>query len=194
MKKLTLFTALAIIALLFASCRKNDYSKFVGTWGVERLDYYNIDFAGNPIAASFDTYIYDPNSTDNGIHLIFRENKTGEMRDSAIDSLGIDWDEETHTYGSFIYCPDTVLVYPFTYSYDKKEGVLDMNTDYGTYINTARLIIYNQTDNSFTYENEYEKDYVEKAILKRISKNTTILGNRQAAKHPHKPGSFIGGR
>ena len=86
MKKLTLFTALAIIDLLFASCRKNDYSKFVGTWGVERLDYYNIDFAGNPIAASFDTYIYDPNSTDNGIHLIFRENKTGEMRDSAIDS------------------------------------------------------------------------------------------------------------
>ena len=53
MKKLTLFATLAILAVMFASCKKVDYNAFVGTWGVEKIEYYNIDYAGNPIAASF---------------------------------------------------------------------------------------------------------------------------------------------
>ena len=191
MKKLTLFVALAIVAMLFASCRKNDYTKFVGTWGVEKIEYYNIDYAGNPIAGSLETFTFDPNDTDNGIQLVFRENKTGEMRDSAIDTLWLDWDEETHTYGSYIACPDTVMVYSFTYSYDKSESTLYMNVDYGSYINTANMYIYNQSDNSFVYENQYEKDYVERAYLKRISK-TASKNSRQATTHPHKPGSLLG--
>ena len=194
MKKQTLFAALAIVALLFTSCNKNDYTKFVGTWGVEKIEYYNIDYAGNPIIASMETYNYDPNSTDNGIQLIFRSDKTGEMLDSAIDTMWTDWNQETQTYGSYIYCPDTVLVYTFTFSYDDKDHFLYMNMDYGSSIKTFHMQIDNLTDNSFSYENEYSKDYMERAYLKRISKTTSKSADRQTAKHPHKHGSFFGDR
>lgn len=194
MKKLTLFVTLAIVAMLFASCRKNDYTKFVGSWGVEKIEYYNTDYAGNPIVSSLSTYNYDPNSTDNGIQLVFRDNKTGEMRDSAIDTLWTDWNEDTETYNSYIYCPDTVLVYTFSYSYDKSENSLYMNMDYGTFIRTFKMYIENMTDNSFIYENEYDKDYVERAYLKRISDTPSKSTSRQATTHPHKVGSFLGDR
>ena len=82
------------------------------------------------------------------------------MRDSAIDTLWTNWNEETETYDSYIYCPDTVMVYKFTYSYDKSETTLYMNIDYGTYMRTFRMYIENMTDNSFVYENEYDKDYM----------------------------------
>lgn len=187
MKKLTLFVTLALVGLLFTSCRKEDYKRFVGTWGVEKIEYYNVDYAGNPIAASLETYNYDPSSTDNGIQLIFKEDKSGEMRDSAIDTL---WMFDN----SYIVCPDTTLVYAFTYSFDRSDRVLYMNIDYGTYINTFKMYIENMTDNAFTYQNEYDKDYVERAYLKRLSKTTSKSASRQATQHPHKPGSFLGDR
>ena len=68
MKKLTFIAVLAITALFFASCGKKDYEKFIGTWGVEKIEYYNIDYAGDLIPGSMTTYDYDPNSTDNGIN------------------------------------------------------------------------------------------------------------------------------
>ena len=194
MKKLTLFATLALATLLFTSCGKNSYKQFVGTWGVEKIEYYNIDFYGNPIAGSIETYTYDPNDTNNGIHLIFRENKTGEMRDSAIDTLGINWNSETQSYDSLIYCPDTVLVYPFSYSYDKTDNSLFMSMDYGTYIRTFRMNVEDITSNSFIYENEYDKNYMERAYLKRISSDILKSGSRQATKHPLKRGSLLGDR
>lgn len=194
MKKLKLFATLAIVALLFTSCKKDDYSQFIGTWGVEKIEYYNTDYAGNPIAASLETYTYDLDDANNGIMLIFRSNKTGEIRDSAIDTLPTDWDEETHTYGSYIYCPDTTLVYTFTYTYDRKERFLYMNMDYGSYIKTFKMYIENKTDNSFTYENEYDKNYMEKAYLKRLSNTPIKSTSRKTTKHPNKHGSFLGGR
>ena len=94
MKKTGIFTLCAFAALLFASCSKTDYTAFVGKWGVEKIEYYNIDYAGNPIAASMKTFILDPDDTNNGIHLIFRENKSGEMLDSAVDTVWyLDGDE-----------------------------------------------------------------------------------------------------
>ena len=84
MRKLTLIAAVAFAAMLFTSCGKHDYNEFVGTWGAERVEYYNTDYAGNPIPASMQTYIYDPEDVDNSIRLTFRDNGTGEMRDSAI--------------------------------------------------------------------------------------------------------------
>ena len=78
---------MAMVAMLFASCSKTDFKSFIGTWGVEKIEYYNIDYAGNPIAASLETFTFDPNDTNNGIQLVFRTDKTGEMRDSAIDSI-----------------------------------------------------------------------------------------------------------
>ena len=70
MKKVTLLTMMAMMAMLFASCSKTDYKTFIGTWGVEKIEYYNIDYAGNPIAASLETFTFDPNDTNNGIQLV----------------------------------------------------------------------------------------------------------------------------
>lgn len=193
MKKLSLFATLAILVLAAASCTKNDYKSFIGTWGVEKIEYYNIDYAGNPISASYDICNYDPNDLDNGIQLIFREDKTGEMHDSAIDTLWIE-NEETGEYDSFIYCPDTTFVYPFTYSYDKNENVLYMNVTYENTLRTFRMYIDNLTKDSFTYENEYDKDYVERAYLKRISDKPSKSASKETPKHPHKRGAFLGDR
>lgn len=184
MKKVTLLTMMAMVAMLFTSCSKTDFKSFVGTWGVEKIEYYNIDYAGNPIAASLETFTFDPNDADNGIQLTFRADKTGEMRDSAIDSLLVD--------SVYIYCPDTVVVTKFTYSYDKSDKSMYMNMD-----NSARpfrLQIENLTSDSFTYENEYGIDYMEKAYLKRISKSTKSASRNMPA-HPHKgPGALFGDR
>lgn len=184
MKKVTLLTMMAMVAMLFTSCSKTDFKSFIGTWGVEKIEYYNIDYAGNPIAASLETFTFDPNDADNGIQLTFRADKTGEMRDSAIDSLLVD--------SVYIQCPDTVLVTKFTYSYDKSDKSLYMNMD-----NSARpfrLQIENLTSDSFTYENEYGTDYMEKAYLKRVSK-TTKSASRNVPAHPHKgPGALFGDR
>lgn len=195
MKKLTLFATLAIAALMFTSCNKTNYKSFVGTWGVEKIEYYNIDYAGNPIAGSMETYIYDPNDTGNGIHLVFREDKTGEMRDSAIDSVWL-YNEETQEYDTCIYRPDTVLVYTFTYTYDASESSLIMKTRYTypyEYMRTFMMKVSDITDNSFIYENEYDVNYVERAYLKRVN-NATSKATRQTPKHPNKRGAFLGGK
>ena len=57
----SMFTMLmvAIMSAAFVSCNK-DYTAFVGTWGVEKIEYYNIDYAGDPIPASYSSF--DPNS------------------------------------------------------------------------------------------------------------------------------------
>ena len=188
---------MAITALLFTSCKKDDYKSFVGTWGVEKIDYYNIDYAGNPIAASYESYTYDPEDLNNGIQLVFRENKTGEMRDSAIDTIWIDWNEQTQVYESYIYNPDTVLVYPFTFSYDESESSLYMTIKYThpyEYTRTFLMKVSDLTHDSFIYANEYSLNYVEKAYLKRISDKPTKATGRKAPSHPQKRGSFLGER
>lgn len=197
MKKLTLFATLVLLALSFASCKKTDYSSFVGTWGVERLEYYNIDYYGNPIAASMQYTDFDLNDPNNGIRLVFREDKTGEMLDSAVDTVWTDWNSETQEYESYIYNPDTTLVTTFTYTYDKSESALYMNMRYTypyEYMRTFMMKISNMDSDSFVYENEYDVDYLEKAYLKRISDKTTKSGSLQAVKRPHKPGALMGGR
>ena len=93
MKKIKLLALCALIAAFFASCgkEKDDYKKFVGTWGVEKIqyEYYNTDFYGNPITGDMEiiSHVMDPDDFNNGLHLTFKADKTGEMRDSAIDSL-----------------------------------------------------------------------------------------------------------
>ena len=191
MKKFMPFAVVVLVAMLFTSCRKEDYKSFVGTWGVEKIEYYNIDYAGNPIAASMESFTFDPESTDNGIQLYFREDKTGEMRDSAIDTVWIE-NEETGELDDYIYNPDTVLVYRFTYSYDKSDHSLYMNMEDNP--RPFKLQIEDLSNNSFIYENEYFEDYIEKAYVKRISKTANKVEKRQSVAHPHKPGSFLGGR
>ena len=186
MKKSGIFALCALAALLFASCNKTDYTAFVGTWGVEKIDYYNIDYAGNPIAATIVSYQFDPNDPDNGIRLVFREDKTGEMLDSAVDTVWIDYEE-----GEYVVNPDTTLVTHFTYSYDDRDRTLYMNMEY---VRTYQMRISNLTADSFVYENEYIQNYVEKASLKRISNTPSAKSGTRKVVHPHKPGSFLGGR
>ncbi len=168
---------------------------FVGTWGVEKIEYYQTDYAGNPIAASMETYLFDPYDTNNGIHLIFRENKTGEMRDSSVDTVWTDWNEQTQMYESYIVNPDTVLVTTYTYSYDESEYVLYMNMVNGR---TFRMEINELTQESFYYVNvyavsQYNEQYVEKAYLRRFS-YAPIGTEKPAGSRTIKTGSLFGKR
>ena len=194
MKKLTLMTMVAFAALLFTSCGKADYSQLVGTWGAEKLEYYNIDYAGNPISGSMKTFEYDYDDPDNSIRMIFNDDKSGEIRDSAVDSIYL-YNEETHSYDIPIYCPDTVLVTKFTCSYDKNEQSLYMTLENNP--RPYRVVITELTKNTFVCENEYGTDYVERFYMKRVSKTSTKSADRssKAVRHPHKmPGTVFGNR
>ena len=195
MKKIGILTLCAMCAFLLSSCGK-DYKAFVGTWGVEKIEYYNVDYAGNPIAATTETHNYDPNDLDDGIQLIFRDDKSGEMRDSNIDTVWV-WNWDTEAYDTWIYNPDTTMVYTFTYSYDKSASVLYMSVKY-TYpyerIRTYGMTIYDLTDNSFSYENEYDIDYMERAYLRRLSNAPSKSTGKVKTTRPHKPGSLLGDR
>ena len=165
--KNTLLIALLVLLTGMASCQKDhdiptgkvfnggevhtdsvvDYEKLlVGTWGVEKIEYYNLDYAGNPILSSLKIINLDPSSTDNGIQMIFREDKTGEIRDSSIDTL---WVEES----SYIVCPDTILVKAFTYYYDKSDSLL--NVSMTNSLVPHKMDVKELTNNTFVYENEY---------------------------------------
>lgn len=193
MKKLAFTVIVAMMALTFASCNK-DYTAFIGTWGVEKIEYYNIDFQGNPIAATYRSFDYEPNSVDNGIQLIFREDKSGEMRDSAIDTIFL-YNDETGKYDIPLPCPDTVLVTKYTYSFDKGEQLLYMNMEYDHSLHTYKMSVSDLTSESFVYENQYDKDYVEKAHMKRVSNEPTKSTGKAPVRHPHhRPGSLFGER
>lgn len=191
MKKIALFTLVAIAAMIFTSCTKLDEKSFIGTWGVEKIEYYNVDYAGNPINSSMMTYNFVPGDEQNGIELIFRENMTGEMRDHSRDTIKDDWNEETGTYETIIICPDTTLVTKFTYSVDGKASILYMNLTYPT-VRTYKMNITNMEKDSFIYENEYYKDYVEKAYMKRISNTASKSASRNSQpSRPRKEGSLF---
>ena len=184
----------AFAALLFTSCGKDDYSQLVGTWGTEKIEYYNIDYAGNPIPSSMSTFEYDYDDPDNSIQMIFRDDKTGEIRDSAIDTMWINPDQHG-IYQDSIVCPDTVLVTKFTCSYDKSDQSLYINTENSP--RPFRVVITEHTNNTFVYENEYGPDYVERAYMRRISNTPTKSAGRSSkeVRHPHKmPGTIFGNR
>ena len=192
MKRIALFTLCAMAAVMFTSCGKDNYKSFVGTWGVEKIEYYNIDYAGNPISSTIETFNFVPGDKMSGIDLIFRDDKTGEMRDRSQDTLYIkDYSVDPPVNVDTIICPDTTLVTKFTYTYDKSSSVLYMDMEY---VHTYRMHIVNLESDSFVYENEYDKNYVEKAYMKRISDTPTLSTNRNATIKPNKPGSILGNR
>jgi hypothetical protein len=161
MKKITLLTLCAIAAMMFTSCAKLDDKSFIGTWGVEKIEYYNIDYAGNPISASMKTFEMVPGDEQSGIDLIFRENKTGEMRDRSQDTIIKKISDEPEVYDTII-CPDTTLVTKFTYSVDERASILYMNIEYP--VHTYKMNIVSMEKESFIYENEYGTNYVERLI------------------------------
>lgn len=193
------FAAMAMVGLLFASCNKNNYKSFVGTWGVEKIVYesYNTDYYGQPIPGSMvtETHNYDPEDIGHGIQLVFKSNKTGELRDNDVDSLMVVTEDNDTVY---IHCPDTTLVTRFTYSYDADAAILYMNlTDVAR---TFMLKISDFTQESFKYENNYDiaidnRKYIETAYLKRLSDNASksaTKGPKNGKCHPRYPGSLFG--
>ena len=188
-----------------ASCgghedNKPSYKSFIGTWGVERIEYweYNIDYAGNPIAASYEKtgeYEYDVNDPSYGIQLVYNSDKSGEYRDFAIDSMWFKWDETIQDYDvyltapdefdSVIACPDTMLVYHYTYLYDADESALYMNMDY---LRTFMMKITELNDDSFISENRFNLDQathtekMEKFFMKRVG-NAPKQASRSAQRH-----------
>lgn len=199
MKQIKLLVACAVFTMLLTSCNKDKdaYKSFVGTWGVEKIEYYNVDYAGNPIAASIEAYSYDPDDINNGIQLVFRNDKTGEMRDNDVDTIW-NWNSETHSFDStYIVNPDTTIVASFTYSYDSRESALYMNIKYTypyPYTRIYMMKVYNLTSESFCYENEYNTDYVERAYLKRLSSTPSKAASPNKTVRPYKPGSLLGDR
>lgn len=183
-----MFAAMTMLVVIMASCVKEDYKSFIGTWGVRHIDYYNIDYAGNPIEASIQSWDFTPGDMQNGIDLVFREDRTGEMRDRSRDTLKFDWNDSTEVYETIIICPDTTLVTCFTYSYNPSDKLLFMN------MQTPRPYIFQMSirfidDNTFVYENEYEMDYVEKATLVRYSTGTR--GSRSSNPIKRHPKSLL---
>lgn len=163
MKRLFLLLIIATLAFGWVSCGKhNDYKLLIGTWGLERLEYDTLDFSGAPIVEYrvADTFpLGDPN---NGIEMIFRDDRTGETRDHAIDSLKLD-------DGTYIQCPDTTMVTKFTYSYIADEASLYINITVNNSTYHYQTHVAKFDNNAFVYENEYKKNCIERAYLVRLS-------------------------
>jgi hypothetical protein len=140
------------------------------------------------------TFNFVPGDEQNGIELIFREDMTGEMRDHSQDTIKEDWNEETETYETIIICPDTTLVTKFDYSVDGKASILYMNLTYPV-VRTYKMNILNMGKDSFVYENEYWKDYVEKAYMKRLSNSASKSASRNSQpSRPCREGSLFSDR
>ena len=175
MKRLLLFVSSLMIILSMASCGKENYKSFIGSWGVQHIEYYNIDYAGNPITNTIKSYDFTPGDMENGIDLVFRDDKTGEMIDRSRDTLYFDWNSETEEYETIIACPDTVLVTQFTYSYNTDDKLLFLNMQVEhPYVYQMRISFID--NDTFEYVNEYDLYYVEKATMVRYSKE--INGTR----------------
>lgn len=184
-----------MVTIAMVSCKgKEDvqsYKEFVGTWGVEQLDYYNIDYAGAPIESSRETFYFTPGDMEGGIDLVFRDDKTGEMRDRSIDSFFLE-NENTHVVYDTIINPDTTIYSYFDYSYDEDEAVMYMTM--AATQRTHRLRISKFDKNNFSYLNEYRTNFIEEAKLVRTSENARAVGRKNEAQRPRRTGSFFSNR
>lgn len=188
MKKL--FLIVTVIALIAGSmsCKKSTMSLLEGIWGLERIEYYNIDYYGHPIGNTIELFEYTPGDVDNGIDLVFSSNKKGEWRDRDVDTLFIKISNNPLTYDTII-CPDTTIVTHFTYSYDEDQSALFLKTSDAE---TFMLTIETLNENTFIYTNEYKLNTVERAVLKRLDNGSKDRSSRKpSVKVPRKEGSFF---
>ena len=195
MKRLAIFAAVVMAVSVLSSCNHKDndehsYLDFVGIWGVERIDYYNIDYAGNPIEGSRETYYFTPGDMEGGIDLVFRSDKTGEMRDRSTDTIINKLDTDPVTYDTII-CPDTTLYTYFDYSFDADDAILYMNMETA---HTYKMKITHLDEHTYTYVNEYRENYVEEAKMVRTSDEAKAVAGPKSTRRPHKSGSIFGNR
>lgn len=189
MKKITLIASLIAVAFSLASCKSEPIEKFVGTWGVEKLEYYTVDYAGDPIPNTVEILEFPLADPHDGMDLIFKDGKTGEMRRRDIDTFYVQISVDPEEYDTIIN-PDTTVTIPFRYSYDDEVSTLYMTMLDD--MHTFRMLIGNFTNDSFTYINEYDLYLVEKAYLKRISKATRSEKSvSKSTYRTRKPGSLM---
>ena len=180
MRRIQLVIILSVMVIGLFSCGKDDYMTFVGTWGVKQIDYYNIDYYGQPIEASRTTFYFTPGDMESGIDLVYRSDRTGEMRDRSRDTL-------YYNDSTYIVRPDTVLVTPFTFSYHKDDQILYMNVK-GDRPYTGLMNILQLENNLFRYTYEYLPNTVEEAVLVRLSNDTRERkSNDKAVKPQYRP-------
>lgn len=188
MKRITLFVCLLAVVLSVSSCKKQSYKSFVGVWGVERIEYYNIDHAGDPIPETMDVYEFPLNDPTDGIDLVFYSNKKGEIRDRSRDTIYELISLDPEVYDTIIN-PDTTLVTKFQYNYIEEESKLFLELE------TAEIYALRVSDfdkNSFNYINEYGVDYIEKAYLKLLDDSPSSKGTRvKPTSRPRRPGSVL---
>ena len=199
MKRLTVFTAILMVVTVFASCKhdNNDdhtFKDFVGIWGVKQIDYYNIDYAGNPIENTRETYYFTPGDMEGGIDLVYREDQTGEMRDRSTDTIILKDESTSPVTIDTIICPDTTLYTYFDYSYDADEAILYMNMETEETVHTYKMRISHFDENTYTYLNEYRKNWIEEAQMVRTSHEAKAVVGQKPTRRPHKPGSIFGNR
>ena len=120
MKRLSLFAVLLTVVISLASCNHegHSYEDFVGTWGVEHIEYYTIDYAGNPISNTITSMDFTLGDPKDGIDLVFRADKKGEMRDRSRDTIYDLISNDPEPVYDTIYAPDTTLITKFSYSFD----------------------------------------------------------------------------
>lgn len=155
------------------------YHSFVGTWGVEKVENYQADNAGNPIENTMEVFNFDPNDIDNGIQMVFREDKTGEMRKHIHDTL--------YVGDQIIVLPVTTVVSQYTYSYDTNQVLLIINMEGGP---TYMMKTIDFTLDSFVYECKLTTNHIEKVYLRRLvlDKSNSNCSNQ---KRPYKDGPLL---
>lgn len=195
MKTFKLILALAVISFGMFGCIKDtdDYLIFVGTWGVKTIDYYNTDFYGAPIENTITTYEFTPGDVKDGIDLVFWPDHSGEMRDRSRDTIIVKHNTNPVTYDTIV-CPDTTIVTAFTYRYHKDDNILDMRMQFDR-IKKYEMRILNFSDSQFTYENEYDANYMEKAVMVRLSTvpKSKDRNTSRPTPRPFKEGSLMSG-
>ena len=193
MKKVTFIVCALAMIFGLASCQpdsKHTYADFVGLWGVERIEYFNIDYAGDPIPSTVEVQDFTLGDPDDGIDILFTDKKSGEMRRRDIDTFYVKVSTNPVVYDTIIN-PDTTVVISFKYTFDEEESLLVMKMEDD--MSTFMMIISDFTNDSFVYFNEYKPNAVEKAYLRRLS-SSEERSKRSAGKPTYrirKPGSFL---
>lgn len=133
-----------VVTVSVAQMSVND---FLGVWGLELLEYYKVDYAGNMVLES--SSLYDPFDVDHGVQMVFWENHTGQKLDKT----------------------NSLTVKAYTYNVDPVHSILKVNCDDGQ---SFDLEIKEYSNASFTYENYYQQRQMERAVLKRLPFDSNI--------------------
>lgn len=187
MKKLFFILIAMVMAAGMMSCGKSVESKLVGTWGLERIEYYITDYYGDPIENTMQVYTFTPGDMDNGIDMVFYDNKKGEWRDRDMDTFYIKISTNPVVYDTIVN-PDTTVVRTFSYSYDEDFGALYVKTSDAE---TFMLDIESLTDDTFIYTNEYNVHEVERAVLRRIDGKAKAKSSGKPVYVPRRKGSLL---